>query len=59
MSIPVVAYATYWNLKKARNNMEEANVLEYHRKRSKFDHDAYLVEKVLKNRVNLIKEKEN
>ena len=37
--------------------MKNAGVLEYNKKRVKFDKDSYLVEKVLKSRLDLIEEK--
>lgn len=38
-------------------DLNDAGVLEYNKKRVKLDKDFYVVEKVLKNKMDLMKEK--
>ena len=56
LTIPIYAYGFYWNMKRTMLDMKDAQVLEYNRRRVKFDRDSHIVEKVLKNRMNLMKE---
>ena len=58
LSFPLLFAAMYYNLKKGYADMRDAEVLEYNFKRLKFERDSNMVEKVLKNRTNLLKDKE-
>ncbi len=40
MTIPVLLYGTYWNIKKTLRLYNEAGVLEYSKKRIKFDKES-------------------
>lgn len=57
LTIPLLVYGIMWNVKKTIRDMDEAGVLEYNRRRIRLDKDSYVVEKVLKNRLDLIKER--
>jgi hypothetical protein len=56
MSIPILGYGLYWTSKRFVHDMKDAEVYEYYKKRIRFDKDIYLVERLMKNRMNLMKE---
>ena len=41
------------------SNMQEAGVLDYNRRRTRLDRDSKLVEKILKSRLDLAKERQS
>ena len=47
----------YWNIKSTLENMKDAGILEYNQRRTRFDRDSRKVEKILKSRMDLSKEK--
>jgi hypothetical protein len=49
---------TYWNMKKTMRDLDAAGVGEYNMKRVRLDKHSSVVEQVLKNRLELMKEKE-
>ena len=57
MTFPILGLAIYFNLKKTMTDLKEANLLGYNIKRVKFDRDSKLVEKILRSKVDLAKEK--
>ena len=59
LTFPLLGGAIYLNLRSTLENMKEAGVLEYNQKRTRFDRDSRLVEKILRSRVDLAKEKKN
>ncbi len=58
MTFPLLFGAIYYNLKYTLNHMSEAGVLEYNQRRTRFDRDSRQVEKILKSRLDLAKEKQ-
>ncbi len=46
-------YGIYWNMKKTLKDLDNAQVLEYYQKRTKFAKDSDLIEKLLKNKLDL------
>ena len=56
MSLPVLAGGIFWNVKKTVNEMKEAGVFEYNKKRVQLEKDLFVVEKVLKSKANMILE---
>ena len=58
LSFPIVLGAVYWNLRHTMSNMQEAGVLDYNRRRTRLDRDSKLVEKILKSRLDLAKERQ-
>ena len=58
MTFPLLFGAIYYNLKYTLNQMSEAGVLEYNQRRTRFDRDSRQVEKILKSRLDLAKEKQ-
>ena len=59
MTFPLLFGAIYLNLKTTLNHLEDAGVLDYNQKRTRFDRDSKMVEKILKSRLDLAKEKQN
>eukprot|EP00347_Sterkiella_histriomuscorum_P022947 403336540 len=53
LSIPVLIAANVWNVKKTLKDCDEAGILDYTRKRLKFNKDKEIVEKLLKSRLQL------
>ncbi len=58
LSIPLLIGSLYWNIKITMENMRDAGVLEYNKRRTRFDRDSRKVEKILKSRLDLAKEKQ-
>ena len=59
MTFPLLFGAMYWNIKSTLQNMKDAGVLEYNQRRTRFDRDSRKVEKILKSRMDLAKEKQS
>jgi len=57
-SFPILAGALTYNANRSVHMFKEADVFEYYKNRARFEKHSELVEKVLKNRYNLLKEKE-
>ena len=58
LTFPLVGFGIYYNLKTTLSNLKEAGVLEYNQKRTRFDRDSKQVEKILRSRLDLAKEKQ-
>ena len=58
ISFPILFGAFYWNIKRTLDNMRDAGVLDYNKRRTRFDRDSRKVEKILKSRLDLAKEKQ-
>ena len=58
LTFPLLFGAMYWNIKSTLTNLREAGVLDYNQRRTRFDRDSRLVEKILKSRLDLAKERQ-
>ncbi len=58
MTFPLLFGGIYWNLKTTMNQLKDAGVQDYNSRRVRFDRDSKMVEKLLKSRLDLAKEKQ-
>ena len=47
LSIPVLIFGFFYNIKLTFNDMRKSDLIDYNTKRTKFDKDSYVIERVL------------
>ena len=51
-TFPILIYGLFWNIKRTIRDLDDAGVLDYNTRRVRLDKDSYVVEKLLKNRLD-------
>ena len=58
LTFPLLGFGIYTTVKHTMRDMKEVNLLDYNIKRIKFDKDSRLVERILKSKLDLAKERQ-